>query len=189
MAVPDGSGAGSGHHGGLVAFAGGFRAPFCRYWLSGFLSDFGNGLRLAAFPLLVAQLTRAPAAVAGVTAVQGLPWLLLGTGAGVIVDRVDRRRLMVTTDTARAAIIAGLAAAVLIHEAGLVLIYAAAFLVGTGAALRGTAAVACVPRLVEPAAWTRPTGGSSPGRSWVTSWPGRPLAAGCSAWPPRCRSR
>lgn len=151
MTVPDGSGVESGHHGGLVAFAGGFRAPFYRYWLSGFLSDFGNGVRLAAFPLLVAQLTRAPAAVAAVTAVQGLPWLLLGTGAGVIVDRVDRRRLMMTVDIARAAIIAGLAAAVLIHDAGLVLIYVAAFLVGTGAALRGTAAVACVPRLVDPA--------------------------------------
>lgn len=151
MAVTDGSGAGSGHHGGLVGFAGGFRAPFSRYWLSGFLSDFGNGVRLAGFPLLVAQLTREPEAVAAVTAVQGLPWLLLGTGAGVIADRVDRRRMIVTVDTARAAVIAGLAAAVLIHEAGLVLIYVAAFLVGTGAALRGTAAVACVPRLVEPA--------------------------------------
>jgi MFS family permease len=150
MTVPEGSGAGSGHHGGVVAFAGGLRAPFYRYWLSGFLSDFGNGVRLAAFPLLVAQLTRAPAAVAAVTAVQGLPWLLFGTGAGVIVDRVDRRRLMVAVDIARVAIIAGLAAAVLIHEAGLVLIYVAAFLVGTGAALRGTAAVACVPRLVRP---------------------------------------
>ena len=105
MTVADGNGAGSGHRGGRVAFAGGFRAPFCRYWLSGFLSDFGNGVRLAAFPLLVAQLTREPAAVAAVTAVQGLPWLLLGTGAGVIADRVDRRRLMVTVDTARAAII------------------------------------------------------------------------------------
>src|SRR4029077_4165541 len=106
MAVPDGSGVGSGHRGRLVAFAGGFHAPFYRYWLSGFLSDFGNGIRLAGFPLLVAPLARAPAAVAGVTAVQGLPWLLLGTGAGVIVDRVDRRRLMVTVDTARAAIVA-----------------------------------------------------------------------------------
>jgi len=147
MAVSDESG----HHDGAVAFPGGFRAPFCRYWLSGFLSDFGNGVRLAAFPLLVAQLTREPAAVAAVTAVQGLPWLLLGAGAGVIADRVDRRRLMVTVDTAHAAIIAGLAVAVLIHEAGLVLIYVAAFGVGTGAALRGTAAMACVPRLVEPA--------------------------------------
>jgi MFS family permease len=146
-----GSGVGSGHPDGPGAFAGGFRAPFYRYWLSGFLSDFGNGIRLAAFPLLVAQLTRAPAAVAAVTAVQGLPWLLLGTGAGVIVDRVDRRRLMVTVDIARAAIVAGLAAAVFFHDAGLVLIYVAALLVGTGAALRGTAAVTCVPRLVEPA--------------------------------------
>jgi hypothetical protein len=67
----------------VVAFAGGFRAPFYRYWLSGFLADFGNGVRLAAFPLLAAQLTRSPAAIAAVTTVQGLPWLLLGTGAGI----------------------------------------------------------------------------------------------------------
>jgi hypothetical protein len=82
MTVPDGSGAGSGHHCGLVAFAGGFGTPFYRYWLSGFLSDFGNGVRLAAFPLLMAQLTRAPAAVAAVTAVQGWPWPCSSTTRG-----------------------------------------------------------------------------------------------------------
>ena len=57
----------------MVALAGRLRAPFARYWLSEFLSDFGNGVRLAAFPLLAAQLTRSPGAVAAVTAVQGLP--------------------------------------------------------------------------------------------------------------------
>ena len=71
----------------MVAFAGGFGRPFARYWLSGFLADFGDGVRLAAFPLLAAQLTRSPVAVAAVTAVQGLPWLLAGAGLGVIVDR------------------------------------------------------------------------------------------------------
>jgi MFS family permease len=136
----------------VVAFAGGFRAPFYRYWLSGFLTDFGNGVRLAAFPLLAAQLTRSPVAVAAVTTVQALPWLLLGGGAGVVVDRVDRRRLMVVVvDTARAALIAALAAAVLVHSAGLALIYVTAFLAGTGSALRSTAAVTCVPRLAGPA--------------------------------------
>jgi MFS family permease len=135
----------------VVAFAGGFRAPFYRYWLSGFLVDFGNGVRLAAFPLLAAQLTRSPAAVAAVTTVQGLPWLLLGTGAGVVVDRVDRRRLMVMVDIARAAFILALAVAVLVHGAGLWLIYLTAFLSGAGSALRSTAEVTCVPRLVEPA--------------------------------------
>ena len=60
----------------MVAFAGGYRTPFARYWLSGVLADFGDGIRLAAFPLLAAQLTHSPVAVAAVAAVQGLPWLI-----------------------------------------------------------------------------------------------------------------
>jgi predicted MFS family arabinose efflux permease len=134
----------------MVAFASGARAPFLRYWLSGFLSDFGDGVRLAAFPLLAAQITRSPVAVAAVTAVQGLPWLLLGGGLGVIVDRTDRRRLMLVVDAARAVIIAGLVAAIFAHSAGLLLIYLTAFVTGTGSALRDTAAATCVPRLVRP---------------------------------------
>ena len=143
--------AGLRHDAGVATFAAGLRAPFARYWLSGFLADFGDGVRLAAFPLLVAQLTRSPAAVAAVTAVQGLPWLLLGGGLGVVVDRIDRRRLMVAVDITRAAVIAALAVAILAHGAGLWLIYLAAFVTGTGSALRDTAAVTCVPRLVQPA--------------------------------------
>jgi predicted MFS family arabinose efflux permease len=135
----------------VAALAAGFRAPFARYWLSGFLADFGDGVRLAAFPLLAAQLTRSPTAVAAVTAVQSLPWLLTGAGAGVLVDRSDRRRLMAIVDVARAAIIVGLAAAVLTHSAGLALIYLTAFTTGVGSALRDTAAVTCIPRLVDPA--------------------------------------
>lgn len=134
----------------MVAFAGDMRKPFPRYWLSGFLADFGDGVRLAAFPLLAAQLTRSLAAVAVVTTVQGLPWLLLGGGLGVIVDRLDRRRLMVIVDIARGAVIAALAALVLVHSAGLTLIYVTAFVTGAGSALRDTAAAACVPRLVSP---------------------------------------
>lgn len=139
----------------MVALAGAFRAPFARYWLSGFLADFGDGVRLAAFPLLAAQLTRAPAAVAAVTAAQSLPWLLTGAGLGVLVDRSDRRRLMVIVDVTRAVIIAGLAAAVLAHSAGLVLIYVTAFTTGVGSALRDTAAVTCIPRLADPASLDR----------------------------------
>lgn len=158
MTLPVRSGDRSGRDGGAAAFAGGIRAPFYRYWLSGFLSDFGTGVRLAAFPLLAAQLTRSPAAVAAVTAVQGLPWLLLGTGAGVIADRVDRRRLMVIADTGRTALVAALAVAVLMHNAALALIYVTGFLTGACSALRSTAAVTCVPRLVESADLDRANG-------------------------------
>jgi len=133
------------------------RAPFARYWLSKFLADFGDGVRLAALPLLAAQLTRSPAAVAAVTAVQSLPWLL-GPWLGVMVDRTDRRRLMVAVDTTRAAIIAALAGAILLHAAGLALVYLTAFSTGAGSALRSTAAVTCVPRLVDSADLDRANG-------------------------------
>jgi MFS family permease len=125
------------------------RKPFFRYWLSGFLDDFGDGIRLAAFPLLAAQLTRSPVAVAAVTTVQGLPWVL-GPVLGVIVDRADRRRLMVLVDVVRAAVITLLAAAIFLRADDLALLYVTALVTGAGSALRNTAAVACVPRLVGP---------------------------------------
>jgi len=135
----------------MVTQAGGLRAPFPRYWLSSFLPDFGDGVRLAAFPLLAVHYTRSPTAVAAITAVQGLPWLVLGAGAGVIVDRTDRRRVMVAMNIVQAATMAALVAAILAHGAGLWLIYLAAFVTGIAAGLRGTAASASVPRLVKPA--------------------------------------
>lgn len=141
----------------MVAFAAGLRAPFARFWLSEFLADFGDGVRLAAFPLLAAQVTRSPTAVAAVTTVQGLPWLG-GAVLGVIVDRADRRRLMLTVDISRAVVIAALAAAILAHHAGLPLIYLTAFVTGAGAALRDTAAATCVPRLVADADLDRANG-------------------------------
>jgi MFS family permease len=141
----------SGHNAGMVAFAEGLRAPFPRYWLSDFLANFGDGVRLAAFPLLAVHFTRSPTAVAAVTAVQGLPWLVLGAGAGVIVDRTDRRRVMVAMSIVQAVMIAALAVAILAHSAGLFLIYLTAFVTGIAAGLRGTAASASVPRLVKAA--------------------------------------
>ncbi|MFD1649264.1 MFS transporter [Pseudonocardia alaniniphila] len=75
--------------------------PFGRYWTAAFLADFGEGLRLAAFPLLAVSWTSSPIAVVAVTAIQAVPWLLLGPGVGVLVDRVDLRKTMVIVDVAR----------------------------------------------------------------------------------------
>ena len=43
----------------MATFAAGLRTPFARYWLSGFLADFGDGIRLPAFPLLAAVIAAA----------------------------------------------------------------------------------------------------------------------------------
>lgn len=131
-----------------VSTSGGLRGPFTRYWLSAFLADFGDGIRIAAFPLLAVQLTDSPVAVTATMALQGLPWLLFGPGIGAVVDRLDLRRVMVAVDVVRAVLIGALAVAVLAGMASLPLLYAAAFVTGIGAMARDTAASTAVPRLV-----------------------------------------
>ena len=66
-------------------------------WLVGssWTSNLGDGIALAAGPLLVASQTSDPFLVAMAGLLQRLPWLLFGLYAGVLADRVDRRRLVV----------------------------------------------------------------------------------------------
>lgn len=140
------------------------RAPFPRYWLSSFLADFGDGIRLAAFPLLAAQLTSSPASVAAVTALQGLPWIAVGLGVGALVDRWNLRAVMVWVDVARVAVIAGLAAATMAGMTSLALIYVTAFTTGIGALVRDTASSTALPRLVRSADLDHANGRLTAGR-------------------------
>ena len=59
------------------------------------LSNVGDGIRLVAFPWLAATLTPDPLLVAAVAAATQLAWLILPIPAGVVIDRFDRRALMV----------------------------------------------------------------------------------------------
>ena len=103
---------------------------------------------LAALPLLAAQLTRDPLAVSVVTFAGWLPWLLFALPAGALVDRLDRRRVMWTVDTARALVVAALTAAVLAGWASIPVLAVGGFLVGTGQTLFENAAQAMVVAVV-----------------------------------------
>ena len=72
-------------------------------WLlaSSWISNLGDGITLAAGPLLVATQTKDPLLVAMAVVLQRLPWLLFGLYAGVIADRLDRRRVVVAVDLMR----------------------------------------------------------------------------------------
>ena len=83
----------------------GLGRPFRLVQLSTGISGIGDGLALAAFPLLAAHLTDDPRLIVGVTIAAQLPWLLVALPAGAVVDRVDRRRLVVTVECARAAVL------------------------------------------------------------------------------------
>ena len=68
--------------------------------------NLGDGLALAAGPLLVASQTHEPFLVALAALLQRLPWLLFGLYAGALADRVDRRRMVMVCDALRVVVLA-----------------------------------------------------------------------------------
>ena len=77
------------------------------------ISNLGDGVSQIGYPWLASAVTRNPVLVAVVAIAQRLPWLVFTLPAGVITDRVDRRRAMVLMDSIRAVLTAFVAVAVL----------------------------------------------------------------------------
>lgn len=144
---------------------------FWTWWFAAVLTNLGDGIRLAAFPLLAAQLSDQPLLVGAAAAAAGLPWLLTGLAAGSLADRVDARRLLPAADTARVLVLAGLIALLVTERAGIATVLVAAFLLGVAETVRDTAAETVVPRLVREdqleRAGGRLTGGSLVGNEFV----------------------
>ena len=122
----------------------GLGTAFRRLWAASTVSSLGDGMYLAALPLLAATVTRDPLAVSVVTFAGWLPWLLFALPAGALVDRLDRRRVMWTVDAARALVVGALTVAVLAGWASIPLLAVAGFLVGAGQTLFENAAQAMV---------------------------------------------
>jgi MFS family permease len=154
---------------------------FQKLWMASAVSNLGDGLRLAALPLLAATLTRDPGLVAGLTVMLWLPWLLLALVAGAVVDQVDRRRLMAAAQGLRMMVVALLGVAVWMGWAGLPLLYAVAFLLGTAETLFDTASQAIIPSVVAPPQLERANARLIGAEWWPTSSPVRPWEPGCSA--------
>jgi MFS family permease len=101
----------AGQNGGMTAQERGRRnwllsGDFGRFWLGQTISNLGSSFTFFALPLLVFKLTGSPVNLGITTAAEFVPYLLFGLVIGAWVDRVDRKRLMIATDLARAAVIA-----------------------------------------------------------------------------------
>ena len=119
-------------------------------WLlaSSWVSNLGDGIALAAGPLLVASLTDDARLVALAATVQWLPPLLFALLAGALSDRLDRRRLVVTVDAVRAVVLAVLAAAVVTGRVSIGVVLVALFLVGTAEVFADSSSQTLLPMLV-----------------------------------------
>ncbi len=112
------------------------------------VSNIGDGIRLAALPLLAASLTSSPFLIASVTAAQYLAWLTFGPLGGALVDRADRRRTILTTQAWRGLLMAALAFIVWSGHARIWQVCIVAFAITLGEILVDPSTVALVPTLV-----------------------------------------
>ena len=101
-------------------------------WVGQLISTVGNRVATVAFPLLVLATTHSPAK-AGITGfAEMLPALLFTLYAGAVLDRVDRRRVMLAAETVRVLAMGSLAVAVAAGGVTFPHILAVAFVDGTG---------------------------------------------------------
>lgn len=121
---------------------------FGKLWTASTVSNLGDGVMLVATPLLAAALTRDPLLVALVTFSHRLPWILFTLISGALVDRVDRRRLMVSVGAFRTVLIGSLGLLIWADLSSIPLLCAVFFLLGTAETLFDNASQAILPQVV-----------------------------------------
>src|SRR5213082_1830425 len=85
-----------------------FNSDFWKYWTGQTISNLGSSVTLFALPLLVYKLTGSAINLGLTTAAEFTPYLLFGLLLGAWVDLVDRKRMMILTDIARALVVASI---------------------------------------------------------------------------------
>jgi MFS family permease len=122
-------------------------------WLfaSSLVNNAGDGVAVAAGPLLVAAQTRDPFLVSLALLSEYLPVLIFGVFSGAIADRVDRKTMVVAVNLGRAFVLAVLVGAIASGTVSIVLILVALFVLGTAETFADAASSTLVPSLVPRA--------------------------------------
>ncbi|HEX2152661.1 MAG TPA: MFS transporter [Acidimicrobiia bacterium] len=145
-----------------------FNANYWKLWVASVTSNFGDGVATVAYPWLASAITRDGFKLGLVVLAGRLPWLLLSLPAGVITDRLDRRRLIVTMDVVRFVVTIGVGLLVLANTSGLegastataalpqedlllMAVILASFLLGSAEVLRDNSAQTILPAIVSKA--------------------------------------
>jgi MFS family permease len=171
-------------------------ANYWRLWSSSIVSNLGDGVAMIAYPWLASAITRNALLIALIAVVQRLPWLLFTLPAGVITDRVDRRKLMLWMNVLRTIITVVVAIVVFGQSSALpapdeisgdmdvatnwliyVTLVIAAVLFGMAEVLYDNAAQTILPAIVEPEGLERANGNLWGAEMVMNSFIGPPLGS------------
>jgi putative nucleotidyltransferase with HDIG domain len=119
--------------------------PFRLLWVGQAVSYFGDTMNTAGLAIMLFVLTRSASVVALGLIAKAVPPVLFGLMAGPLVDRVNRQRLMILTDLARAILTIAIP---FFGKVWLPGVFIAVFLIATGSAFFNPAKQAILPNLV-----------------------------------------
>ncbi|MFH7340751.1 MFS transporter [Streptomyces sp. KHY 26] len=114
------------------------------------ITNLADGVTKIALPLLATRASTSPAQISAVSLTLSLPWLLVALHVGVLVDRVDRRRLLWGANALRLLALGALAEAALADRVTVPVLCAVGAVLGVAEVVALTAASALIPALVPP---------------------------------------
>ncbi len=112
------------------------------------VSSIGTEVSTLAFPLLILALTGSPAQAGFAGALRAFPYLVFSLPAGALIDRWDRKRVMILCDSGRAFSMASIPVALALGHLFILQIYLVSLIEGTLFVFFNLAEVACLPRVV-----------------------------------------
>jgi MFS family permease len=117
-------------------------------WSGQIVSSVGTRVSMLAFPLLVLAMTHSPAQAGIIGGLRGLPYALFILPAGVLIDRWNRKRVMILCDTGRALALGSIPVALLLGHLTIVQLYIVSLVEGTLFTFFSLAETACLPHVV-----------------------------------------
>ena len=150
--------------------------PFAAQLTSTGLANLGDGILGTLAPLVALSLTTSPLQISLLSAATWLPWLLFGLAAGVVIDRVDRRRAQVVALGVRAAVLATGAALGFTGALSMPLLVCLVLAYGATEVFADLGATSIVPDLVPPDRFSAANGRVIAVQQVANAFLGAPLA-------------
>ena len=123
--------------------------PFVVFWSARTISFAGTGITMVVLPVLVYGMTHSPAWVAALGLIEFVPYLGFGLLAGVVADRMNRKKIMVGCDVIAAFLLAAIPAAAALHLLGTAQVLIVALGIATVYVWFDAANFGTLPALVE----------------------------------------
>src|SRR5579885_3013144 len=117
-------------------------------WSGQAISSVGSSASELALPLLILSITHSPAQAGFAGALRSLAYLLLGLPAGALIDRWDRKRLMIFCDAGRALALGSIPLALALNHLAMAQLYLVSLIEGTLYVFFSLAESAALPRVV-----------------------------------------